>query len=281
MGYDRIEINSDISKFRRGQVWWINKDTEEENEKMQNPNIFTVAKSRPWLIVSNDYDNANSGKITCTPLLTVHSDRSSNNSVEITINGVKRIARCSEIQTFNWIEVNGSYIGTVSNVIMNRIDEALNRYLSVNATPSTKYIENLIEKRLAINKQNASEMREVIEKLKVLLSEEMKVSEMATHIDPKPVNKHVSNDSVKPTVCVIPNGSSGLKSTDKKSGYSSKKKCSLRWTNERITSFVNDYLNLGLKETAKKYGLTENTAQNYYGKFYIQVKFGNKIKKLV
>lgn len=278
MGYNKIEINSDISKFKRGQVWWINKDIEEEKEKILNPNIFTVAKSRPWLIVSNDYDNANSGKITCTPLLTVHNDRFSNNSVEITIDGVKRIARCSEIQTFNWVEVNGNYIGTVSNVIMNRVDEALNRYLSVNATPSTKYIESLIEKRLAINKQNASEMKEIIEKLKILLNEEMKVSEMISNTDSKPVS---DDDVVKPTVCVIPNSNSGLKSTNKKSGYSSKKKCSSRWTNERITSFVNDYLNLGLKETAKKYGLTENTTQNYYSKFYKQVKFSNKIKELV
>lgn len=281
MSYNKIEINSDISKFKRGQVWWINKDSEEEKEKMENPNIFTVAKSRPWLIVSNDYDNANSGKVTCTPLLTVHSDRFSNNSVEMNIDGVRRVARCSEVQTFNWIEVNGNYIGTVSSVIMNRIDEALNRYLSINATPSTKYIENLIEKRLIINRQNASEIKEVVDKLKSLLNEEMKVSTMTTHAVPNHiVTKPVVSNAIKPAVCVIPNGSSELKSVDKKSGSTSKKYTS-RWTDERITSFVNDYLRLGLKETAKKYNLTESTTQNYYGKFYKQVKFGNKVKELV
>ena len=141
-----------VEKFKRGQIWWVRKDKDEEERRTEDPNYHLTTKTRPWLIVSTDEFNTCTGKVTMVPIITNNINSTNDlhlTNIKLFVDQKERFAKCSELMSFNWIDVDGEYIATVSDKDMARIDDAVSYYLGLNKpTMSLKDIEDLLTKKL-------------------------------------------------------------------------------------------------------------------------------------
>lgn len=108
-------------KIRRGSVYHVHRDVD-DSELLKGTNILNK-NNRPFIVISNNVNNRNSGVITMAPL--VSHARKGPYSVEFTDN--KNITRMVAVNQLTAIAIEqiGSYWYTVSPEIMDKIDKAL------------------------------------------------------------------------------------------------------------------------------------------------------------
>ena len=78
-----------IKKIKRGEVWWVNFDPSISGE---------IKKTRPALVISNDYANEYSNRVQVVPL-TSNLERCYPCEAYITIDGKKSKAMADQIMT--------------------------------------------------------------------------------------------------------------------------------------------------------------------------------------
>lgn len=108
-----------IKKVKRGEVWWVNFDPSISGE---------IKKTRPALIVSNDYANEYSNRVHVVPL-TSNVERCYPCEAYITIDGKKSKAMADQIMTVSkerlknkiWLVID-SEISTVEHAIKIQLD---------------------------------------------------------------------------------------------------------------------------------------------------------------
>lgn len=241
------------SKFKRGQIWWIRKNKEEEIEKSKDPDWHLVTKTRPWLIVSVDNFNATSGSVTAIPICTDHSNRlaSYSKNVKIVINGRVSFAKCNEPMSFNWKDINGDYVTTVEARTMERITMELSDYLGGNMEPSLKELEIMIRTKIdRINNQRTIEntqINDILDKMSELLN----AANLDIQVQAIPCQKQEE---------IVVSGD-GRKIKERKS----------KWTIDKMEEFYNLYIS-DKEEVLKKYKVTPKTAEMYFYKFRKELK---------
>jgi len=235
-------------KFRRGQIWWVLKDKEEEKRKSEDPEYFLTTKSRPWLIVSVDILSGTSGVVTAIPVCTDHSSRiAHSNNVKLLVNGRNMYAKCTEPMSFNWKDINGEYVATVCPKVMDKIADEISRYLG-KREPSLKELEMMIQAKInQINNERNSEnnqVNDILDKMNDLLN----IAGTNIHLSSQVVMSNNDNGTIV----------SGKEDNPKKQYRS--------WTIESKKDFCNLY-KTNKDELLKKYNVSNKTAINYYYKF--------------
>lgn len=129
----------DITKFKRGQVWWQRNATTTYLTGVQGG-------SRPVIIVSNDMANRFSQGITVVPLTTADK-KSLPTHVNLSIMQDKQsIALCEQIKTVG-IDTFGDYVGTLSETKMTEIEGAILIALGFKPVDiqTPEIVENMVE----------------------------------------------------------------------------------------------------------------------------------------
>ena len=103
-------FNSECNKFKRGQIWWI-----QRGEVVGH----VIDKTRPMIIVSSDELNACNTTLIVVP---VTSQKRSKTPVyvEFSFDRINETALCNQITTVS-VDQAGEYFGSVSDEIMNQI----------------------------------------------------------------------------------------------------------------------------------------------------------------
>ena len=249
LNFSAIDGNN---KFRKGQIWWVKKNREEEEERTKDPNYHLTTKTRPWLIVSDDHFNNVSGSISMVPIITNYNRNDLHPAnVKIYVNEGIRYAKCSEIQTLNIMDINGEYVTTLTDKAMHKIDEAINMYLGIKTEPSLKDLELMIRAKIdKINSQRHNEdsqINDIVDKMQELLNLSGADIQISSHLVP-----HVDVN----TKCKTVSGS----------GDKTKKKQYHSWTVDSMKDFCELY-KTDKNELMKKYGVSNKTAVTYYYKF--------------
>lgn len=250
LNFSAIDSNC---KFKKGQIWWVKKNREEEEERTKDPDYHLTTKTRPWLIVSEDYFNNVSGSVSMVPIITNYNRNDLHlANVKIYVNEGIRYAKCSEVQTLNHNDINGEYVTTLTDKTMHKVDEALSMYLGIKSEPSLKDLELMI--RTKIDKINAqrhdedNQINDIVDKMQELLNLSGADIQISSHLAP-----HVDAN----TKCKTVSGSDNIES---------KKKRYYSWTVESMKDFCNLY-KTDKNELMKKYNVSSKTAVTYYYKF--------------
>lgn len=249
LNFSAIDNNS---KFRKGQIWWVKKNRDEEEERTKDPNYHLTTKTRPWLIVSDDHF-ININRVVSMVLVITNYNRNDLHpaNVKIYVNENIRYAKCSEIQTLNLDDINGEYVTTLTDKSMSKVDEALSMYLGIKSEPSLKDLELIIRAKIdRINAQRHNEdsqINDIVDKMQELLNISGVDIQLSSHLTP-----HVDVNTKGKTV-------SGNSDKYKKKQYRN-------WTVESMEDFCNLY-KTNKDELVKKYNVSAKTAVTYYYKF--------------
>jgi mRNA interferase MazF len=107
----------DITKYKRGQVWWQRNTTTTYLTGVQGG-------SRPVIIVSNDMANRYSQGITVVPLTTADKKSLPTHVNLVVMQDKQSIALCEQIKTVG-TDTFGDYVGTLSDTKMTEIEGAI------------------------------------------------------------------------------------------------------------------------------------------------------------
>lgn len=240
-------------KFKRGQIWWIRKNKEEEIEKSKDPDWHLTTKTRPWLIISIDEFNATSGTVTAVPICTDHANKISlyPKNVKIIMNGRVSFAKCNELMTFNWRDINGEYVTSVESHTMERVTREVSEYLGGNKELSLKELEIMIRTKIdRINNQRNIEntqINDILDKMSELLN----AANLDIQVQAVPCQKQEE---------IVVSGD-GNKIKERKN----------KWTINKMEDFYNLYIS-DKEEVLKKYKVTPKTAEIYFYKFRKELK---------
>lgn len=138
------------NKFKRGQIWVLYKPKNEELKKQNDPNYYLLAKTRPWVIIS-DPNSGNHLKITAVPLTHTLKEYEYRVRIQLDRDEESDIV-CDEPQTINITDFNkATYVATLNEETMNAVSTALGDYLStINQTPLVEIetvIDNIIKNK--------------------------------------------------------------------------------------------------------------------------------------
>lgn len=139
---------NDIMKCRRGMVFWIN-DTE-DNEKNNSSVIVNnrsykssvMAGTRPWLVVSSDVSNYNSGICNVIPITSSKYIDNSSYHVQFYYNRTHYTLLPEQIKTVDSVSL-GNYLYTLSDDIMEKLDKVMMTQYGIK--PKLCYTEEVLE----------------------------------------------------------------------------------------------------------------------------------------
>ncbi|MDD3122024.1 MAG: type II toxin-antitoxin system PemK/MazF family toxin [Candidatus Izemoplasmatales bacterium] len=267
---DLIPKNFTGYKFMRGQVWWIEKDENEEQQKMKNSNDHLISKSRPWVII-NHTTYGNKDIISAVPL-SRNAEPNFHHRVPLMFNGSASVAKCEEVQTFNRSDFT-TYIGTLNDIVMEAISSKIaNRYGISMRLPSLKNLEDIIdriiEKKNLLNKGNGVNDKivlDIVDKLEDLYDIEKENSQHINDlldqeiIDDEYQEEEIlmNEDDEEEETEIIP------ASKKKKSG----KRKYHTWDPPMMKEFLHYLQTNGTAATAERYGITKSTVNNNKTRF--------------
>lgn len=270
----------DMVKFEKGQIWKICfKDKTEVKGREQD-------KDRPWIILSTRKFNQSSGMITAAPLTTRDSIVSPAQVMFTDMRGKNSVVLCEQIRTFDYksgfYEI--SYMGCVSDEVLEMVDNAISIHLGLKFAPSTlnrlyESIESIM-RTLENTKKRIDEPRitdEDVIKLAEKLSSIVEPSKPTSGItlDNKPITV-LYNEKSEPSLPTTPDtteeASSAVEtSTEEIKPVNDVSSCNNRkqrkWTKEMCENFLHDVDVLPMKEVMTKWDITKKT-QVYYMKHY-------------
>lgn len=292
----------DMVKFEKGQIWEIFfKDGNEPKGREQG-------KDRPWIILSTRKFNQSSGMVTAAPLTTRDAIRSPAQVIFEDMRGKNSVILCEQMRTFDYN--SGSYIfeyvGTVSDEVIEMLDNALTVHLGLRFAPSTlerlyqsiesimrslemskthmdapKFTDDdvirfaeMLESLVPKPKAPAVTREESIEEDVCIQEEEPQINN-PHHPDNVAYNMNISKEPPKVTVTDTPITltESSNKSEPEVSSCSENKTGKRKWTKELCEEFLNDMETLPMKEVMNKWGMTKKT-QAYYTKHYVKDMLG-------
>ena len=154
-------------RYKRGTIWFY----KDKDNKLKNLNDLTYGEqlgSRPVLIISNDKFNSYSPVVNVICLTSQNKDNivhekiniEGKNNIKIPINGTifelsDSMALCEQIKTVSVKEL--TYLGALSDEIMNKIDEKIQKQLNLSNSSKivvsklkefiNKYSEQIIERK--------------------------------------------------------------------------------------------------------------------------------------
>lgn len=131
----------DYSKVQRGQVFWFNPHVYSEVEKLNikgnEYDVHIQTKTRPVLVVSNNQNNDNA--YTCN-VIPITSEDKTQLPCHVVYNyaGKPQTILVEQIRTVDIISL-GDYICTLSDSVMQRVEEAMMSQFSIR--PSVSYLD--------------------------------------------------------------------------------------------------------------------------------------------
>ena len=263
--------------FQRGQIWWLERDANE-----MTPHVME-SKDRYYLVLSCT-ENNQSAPIANVCVISSKKYDGYPMHVPFTMpSGKYSIIECEHIYTKSITKFKkGQYAGVVPDHIMDRVNVALARQLSIQQyIPGYEAIEDMIVKIAQLKKEQMfsprevtddtvlsickrisdifeiepySESQQVIEEPQVV--EEVKVTEDVKIIEEVKTIDEVSEGKVKQ---VKPKKRKSKKSKTKKivnTRAGKPKRTYNRWTEERVIQFLYDCDAMTLEEVANKYNLS-------------------------
>lgn len=133
----------DVSAIKQGMIFYVDDCTADEKITFNNERF--PMKRRPWVVVSNNKNNAVSPNITMCPIYT-RSETKLSTQVYFKNGERDQIICCESITTIpkSMIDIKG-YIGTVSTYIWNRIHKALMIQLSDTDFITKEKTDNVVD----------------------------------------------------------------------------------------------------------------------------------------
>lgn len=134
----------DVSAIRQGMIFYVDDCTADEKITFNNERF--PMKRRPWVVVSNNKNNAVSPNITMCPIYT-RSETKLPTQVYFKNGERDQIICCESITTIpkSMIDINKGYIGTVSTYIWDRIHKALMIQLSDTDFITKEKTDNVVD----------------------------------------------------------------------------------------------------------------------------------------
>ena len=105
-----------VNKFSRGQIWWLNDDT--------NYDGSVQGKERLCVIISNNLNNANSSIVTVIPLTTQIKRLDIPTHTTFYVNNTQNMTLCECVKTVNMAKLY-DYQGTCDTELLKDIDKCL------------------------------------------------------------------------------------------------------------------------------------------------------------
>lgn len=125
-----------VQKFKRGQIWWYKAGTSFDGS--------IQGKSRPVIIMSNDFANEYSSVLLAIPCTTsIKKNMPTHLSFEMY--NVTNTALAENLMSIN-IDKIGDYIGTVDDVLLKKLEEIMQIALGLN-------ISNLVIRKDAVDEK--------------------------------------------------------------------------------------------------------------------------------
>ncbi len=106
--------------MKRGEVWWVSFDPSLQNE---------IQKTRPAVVVSNDFSNQALERLQVIPL-TSNVDKLYPSEAYVALKNKKAKAMCDQIATVSKIRLK-QFIATLSYADMNAVEDALRLQLKL------------------------------------------------------------------------------------------------------------------------------------------------------
>lgn len=152
----------DCYGIRQGMIFFVEDITSESSVMFKGEKL--PKKRRPWIVVSNNRNNAYAPHVTMVPVFTgneIHLPT----QVCFMCNGKERIARCEMINCIpkELVDIRG-YVGTLAEPVYKKIEECLKIHFGME-TPKTEKVENSIAEVLkSTNVENivASKVCEIL-----------------------------------------------------------------------------------------------------------------------
>lgn len=257
----------EFQRVSRGQVWYINEDTQITASKIQNDKDHVQAKSRIWLVVSCESNNIYSPIVNCVPITTGNKDNYPMH-VFYMMGNHPQVILCEQIRTFNMKDLT-DYRYTLTKEVMSKVNDALAGQLELTISiPSYEALMNMID---TIANYKAKEMKSecmkvtegtilgIANRIQSLFSvtkedkqayedkiiQEVQSANINPEITPEPIAKKVT-DKVE-----------AIEEPGKKSGRS-------KWTPSMMDEFLQDCEKLSTTEIANKYGLRDKKSVYTY-----------------
>lgn len=266
---------ADYSRYRRGQVWFLEEPAEETERKLAK-GCHLEAKSRPWLIVSIDDANHHASILNVVPL-SLSADTSKSYHVAFTNDFGKTNAICVEqITTKSMRDFNdrGTYKFTVTDEVMQEVAAALGNQLGISiAMPNLDSIVKVIEK-IAQEKMKAQQTAYQDQLDDIILNVGIKLEEIFgvknVELTPTPAATEFIEKVNSLTVPMpeskvsAPKVDKGVKKSPRQKKVSSKRNL---WSDERKRTFLKDTESLSAEMMAKKYNIDKTSVPKYSSKF--------------
>lgn len=249
----------DVSKYEKGQIWKIHWNNPIHAGHEQQ-------KDRPWLILSSGKFNQSSGMITAVPVTTRDTISSDSQVLFTNDRDVYNVILCEQVRSFDYLcgEYELTYMSTVSNEVLELVDNAIAFHLGLAYSPVTlrslyDYLSNLI-----------TDAKDAVSHTKKFNEEDIKefhsMLETAQAKKSNPEHIEDAKDAIhkKSSIVDIP----GTPVNDKKPRKSRVESGPrIKWTPELCEEFVKDCDNLPMLEVMSKWNILKKS-KFYYMRRY-------------
>lgn len=241
-------------RYKRGQIWRIEKDKDEASRRMSDPLNHLQEKTRTWLIMSVDVSNEHA------PILNVLAMSTKLRvlpcHVRVPMNGFDCNVLCEHSMTINASDLDKAYyVGTIKDSYMREVEVALANQLGLSiqipsAEQLKKFIEDLAEMKAkeikerttGVSEDYVSELTSKLESAFGISRVEEK-SDVSVVVETQPKIKNKSNDA--PSVTKTPQ----VEITERPAKRN-------KWTTENMQQFLADFEKLSSQEMGQKYGMS-------------------------
>lgn len=268
-------------KYARGTIWMCEDDGIDEDLMRRGFRSHVQKKTRPVLIISNNYGNAHSPVLNVIPL-TSQDKRSSVAVALVSEDGSLSCILCNQIKT---VDANKliSYMGTVDEETMAEVEKITQYTLGIKVPKITESLNDLeaLVKNIVTMKFNELNEREDLDNMVKYIADGLE----STYKNLMTNYLNVCNTATRrikssaPALSEIVDTKSKDKSNKTKSSSSSTvMKPKGYWTTDRKKEFVFDYDNLSMQQMMIKYGFdSEKPLKKRYYNYKYELKKANML----
>jgi mRNA-degrading endonuclease toxin of MazEF toxin-antitoxin module len=284
-----------ISKYVKGQVWWLHVDREFTNKELEKGSSILV-KTRPVVIVSSNDGNNSSGILKVAPVTHGGNPELSVNVPFTNLDGEACVIECNQSKPVsNKDIISNSYQYTLPDSVMSQVEIGI-----LISYGLSKYLKNkdidFGQLKMIIDKMAKSKSEEINENYKTVTQETVDkiasgledifsfalknqenphntIVEAATKSAPKFTKFIQSEPARKQQQQEVPVTNSNSDSHEELTKHISTSKPRGYWTEGRMRDFVSDKESMPISEVAKKWDIDNpKTVCQYYYTFKGKIK---------